>query len=65
MPDSNPTLTFGPNRVFVPVCVRHPSPYGLLGGPSGYEERAVGEKGECPVVLDKLVTYVTPRGGDR
>lgn len=55
-------LALGRPRVFVPISIRWPSPYGFMGGPSGYEERTVDDVGECPVVLEKKLTYVTPRG---
>ena len=42
-------ITYGPMRVFVPICVR--SPLGFIGGPDGYEERTIEHVDDPPIIV--------------
>jgi hypothetical protein len=44
-----PDFTYGPTRVFVPICVRHAM--GFIGGPDGYEERTAEHVDDEPIVV--------------
>lgn len=44
------SFTYGPERVFVPICVRYE--HGFLGGPMRYEERTMEEIDSEPIIVD-------------
>lgn len=48
MTDHN--LIYGPTKVFVPICIRHP--LGFLDGPAGYEERTTEKIDTEPIIVD-------------
>ncbi len=55
-----PDFTFGPTRVFVPICVRWP--LGFCGGPAGYEERTIEHVDDAPIVVDETRGTETTEG---
>lgn len=47
----DPRFREGPPRYFVPVCIL--TPFGFIGGPSGYKEFPADEVPVGPIVLNR------------
>lgn len=45
-------LLFGPEKEYIPICVRFPNNPGHLNFPGGYVENKTGATVEMPLVID-------------